>query len=157
MAGSARYAEGTLVSPEKSRGEIERTLERFGATGFAYGRTAGVAQVMFELSDWRIRFTVALPVPVERRFTRDSRGRSRTAAQAAAACAAEERRVWRSLLLVVKAKLEAVRSGLVTVDEEFLSHIVLPDNSTVGDWARDQLKGVSAGEMPALLPGTEDR
>lgn len=31
-----RYAKETTVSPEKSRGEIERTLSAFGATGFAY-------------------------------------------------------------------------------------------------------------------------
>lgn len=35
------YAAGTTVAPAKSRAEIEHTLERWGATGFAYGWEAG--------------------------------------------------------------------------------------------------------------------
>jgi hypothetical protein len=33
----SRYAENTSVSVESSRGEIERTLQRYGAASFAYG------------------------------------------------------------------------------------------------------------------------
>ena len=68
------------------------------------------------------------------------------------------RRLWRSMLLVIKAKLEAVNSGIVTIEQEFLAHIVLPDGSVVGDWAADQLKQVyGGGQMPALLPGSADK
>jgi hypothetical protein len=36
----------------------------------------------------------------------------------------------------------------------FLAHIVLPDGSTVGDWAAPQLAlAYERSEMPALLPG----
>lgn len=31
------YASQTTVSPDRSRAEIERTLSRYGATGFMYG------------------------------------------------------------------------------------------------------------------------
>lgn len=37
------YAERTVVSPEKSRGEIERVLSRYGAKGFMYGWDNGRA------------------------------------------------------------------------------------------------------------------
>lgn len=35
------------------------------------------------------------------------------------------------MALVVKAKLEAVSSGIVTFDQEFFAHMVLPNNRTV--------------------------
>ncbi len=42
-----RYADNTGVSVENSRGEIERTLQRYGAESFAYGWEAGRAVVQF--------------------------------------------------------------------------------------------------------------
>jgi len=58
----------------------------------------------------------------------------------------------------VKAKLEAVETGIVSLEEEFLAHVVLPDGSTVGQWAEPQLAELyGRGDMPALLPGMGDR
>jgi hypothetical protein len=153
----AAYAAGTTVSAEKSKAEIERTLERFGATGFAYGWDAGrgIARIEFVLEGRRVRFTLRLPDKEDRAFTHTARNQRRTAESAKAAYAQESRRLWRAMGLVVKAKLEAVGSGIVSLEEEFLAHTVLPDNTTVGEWAADQLKEVYAsGQMPALLPGT---
>lgn len=157
---SAGYAAGTEVPATKSRAEIEHTLERFGATGFSYGWMAerNVAQIEFLLGERQMRFTLELPDRSERRFTVDGRGRRRTETGIRAAYDQEVRRLWRSMLLVIKAKLEAVKSGIVTVEQEFLAHIVLPDGSVVGDWANDQLKAVyGGGQMPALLPGSAGR
>ena len=42
------------------------------------------------------------------------------------------------LLLVIKAKLEAVASGISTIEKEFLADIVMPDGSTVNEWMRPQ-------------------
>jgi len=39
------YANKTSVAPEKSRAEIENTLSRYGATGFAYGTEIGRAMI----------------------------------------------------------------------------------------------------------------
>ena len=56
--------------------------------------------------------------------------------------------------LAIKAKLEAVEAGISSFEEEFLAHVVLPDGSTFGAWAKPQLAAVYAGgSMPALLPG----
>lgn len=44
-----------------------------------------------------------------------------------------ERQRWRALFLVIKAKLESVESRIATFEEEFLAHIVLPDDRTVAD------------------------
>jgi hypothetical protein len=35
-------------------------------------------------------------------------------------------RRWRALLLMIKAKVEAVESGVVTFEDEWLAHFVLP-------------------------------
>jgi hypothetical protein len=155
MAG--KYAAKTEVPEHQSRTEIERTLTRYGATAFAYGWSAdhGRAQVMFELAGRRMRFEIATPDRAEKRFTHDHRGYRRSEASMRAAYDQETRRLWRSLLLVVKAKLEAVETGIVSLEEEFLAHVVLPDNSTVGQWVEPQLAALyGGGDMPALLPGT---
>jgi hypothetical protein len=152
----AKYAARTEVPESQSRNEIERTLTRFGADAFAYGWSAdhARAQVMFELRGRRMRFEIALPDRSAPEFTRDRNGRKRTEAAMRAAYDQELRRLWRSLALVIKAKLEAVATGIVSAEEEFLSHVVLPDGSTVGQWVEPQLAAVyGRGDMPALLPG----
>ena len=40
----------------------------------------------------------------------------------------------RALLLIIRAKLEAVESGMTTLESEFLANILLPDGGTVGQW-----------------------
>ena len=61
------------------------------------------------------------------------------------------------LLLVIKAKLEAVTAGISTIETEFLANIVLPDNTTAGEWMLPQIdRAYRTGEMPLCcpLPGT---
>jgi hypothetical protein len=51
----------------------------------------------------------------------------------------------------VKAKLGAVEAKIVTFEEEFLAHILLPDDTTVGQWARPQIAAAyQSGETPRL-------
>ena len=55
--------------------------------------------------------------------------------------------------MVIKAKLEAVTAGISTVETEFLANIVLPDNSTAGEWMIPQIdQAYRTGDMPPLLP-----
>ena len=154
----AKYAAATGVPAERSRNEIERTLTRFGATAFAYGWSAdrSFAQIMFEMGGRRIRFSLPLPDRSDKAFTHSPSGSRRTETSMRAAYDQEVRRLWRSLLLVIKAKLEAVATGIVSAEEEFLAHVVLPSGETVGDWVEPQLKAVyGRGDMPALLPGSD--
>lgn len=147
------YASTTTVTPERSRAEIERVLTRYGATSFAYGWQQGSAVIAFRAHDRHVRFTLPIPTADDAQFERVG-GRKRTPAQRAQAAAQVERSRWRALLLVIKAKLEAVESGIVTFEDEFLAHTMLPDGTTVGEWAEPQLAAVySAGTMPALMPG----
>lgn len=131
------YARGTEVSPEKSRAEIESTLKRYGATGFGYFTETERGVIMFRAHDRIVKFIV--PMPLAKEVARDKRGHLRNPAQQRNAVEAEKRRRWRALALVVKAKLEAVQTGIVTFEKEFLAHIVLPDGQTVGEWMQPQL------------------
>lgn len=151
---SGTYAKGTKVAPENSRAEIERTLERYGATAFSFGvdPEAGRAVVMFRAHARIVRFELALPQADD--FTRDARGSYRGPTQRRAAAEAEERRRWRALALAIKAKLEVVETGIATFEQEFLANVVLPDGSTVGGWLEPQVAhAYDTGEMPELLPG----
>ena len=56
------------------------------------------------------------------------------------------------LLLIIRAKLEAVESGLTTLENEFLANILLPDGGTVGEWLAPQIdEAYGTGRMPAML------
>ncbi len=132
---SRQFAEGTVVSVPKSKAEIEDLLTRYGADKFGYAVDERSAKILFEVLGRRVRFVLPIPAKTEKRFTHDKRyeWNSNTEAKAAALWDAEHRRLWRSLALVIKAKLEAVSSGIVTFENEFLAHFVLPNGQTVGE------------------------
>jgi hypothetical protein len=150
-----QYAAKTQVNTGRSREEIERTLRRYGATGFAYGWETDRAVVGFEADGRRVRFELALPDPSDKRFRLTATGRTRTDQAAQAEYEIAERQIWRAFALVIKAKLVAVEEGLVTFEEEFLAHIVLPTGFTVGETVRDGVaEAYRTGKVPALLPDT---
>lgn len=153
----SRYAENTSVPADKSRQEIERTLQRYGASAFMYGWESTNAIVAFQMKDRRIRFILPLPDPKERRFTHHSRG-MRTPAAAHEAWEQATRQRWRALALVIKAKLEAVEAGISEFEDEFLANIVLPGGQSVGQWMRPQVEvAYQTGRMPPMLPLLEDK
>jgi hypothetical protein len=151
----SRYAEQTDVPSERSRAEIERTLARYGAAQFMYGWDRTTAIIAFELADRRIRFRLTLPDRDDAAFTRTpARGTKRSDAHAERAYEQAVRQRWRALALVIKAKLEAVESGITEFEDEFLAHIVLPDGATVGEHLLAQVADAyRTGRMPPLLPG----
>jgi hypothetical protein len=155
MAG--RYAENTSVSSDASRAEIERTLQRYGASSFAYGWEDLVAMIGFKMRSRQIKFVLTMPDPKARRFTHtEARGWERDAKSAQAEWEKACRQRWRALALVVKAKLEAVEAGITTFEDEFLAATMLPNGSTVRDWAAEQIEtAYQTKQMPALLPGVQ--
>ena len=147
------YASQTQVSSERSRNEIERILQRYGATQFAYGWQGERAILGFQLAARMIRFELPLPDRTAEEFIKTPAGRRRRNIEAQhdaweQAC----RQRWRALALVIKAKLEAVESNITTIEDEFLAHIVLPNGRTFGSWAAPQLaEAYENKKMPPLL------
>ena len=89
------YAEGTEVSPEKSRAEIEGLLKKYGAEAFSYAYDAEKAGIGFRAKGRSIRFI--LPMPDPKKFGHDRRGRARSLVQIKNAVEAEHRRRVRAL------------------------------------------------------------
>jgi hypothetical protein len=151
---SGEFAKGTSVPVSRSRAEIEAMLSRCGATSFASGWSGNDATIVFECQGRRVRFDLPLPNVDDRRFThkKNRRGYDEKLSDSArdALHAAEHRRRWRALALVIKAKLEAVASGITTFEDEFLAHIVVPGGKTFGDWARPEI--ARAYDTGAALP-----
>ncbi len=163
----ARYAEGTSVSVDRSRTEIERVLEKYGATtfGYAWDRRAEAycarckgpatpscrkehpypvtdeireyAMLSFRLKERAIRLDV--PMPTQREVGTKANLEIRT------------RERWRAIVLVVKAKLEAVHAGISTLEQEFLANVVTGDGRTVGQILIPRMS--EAVQSGRLLPG----
>ena len=149
------YARNTIVSAIRTRNEIEETLERYGADGFAYAGPGAIWQP--SSSPWRTAaFASSWSCPILRTSgTPTTELRPGSAAQELSREAHDQacRQRWRALLLVIKAKLEAVTAGISTIETEFLANIVLPDNTTAGEWMLPQIdRAYRTGEMPPLLP-----
>lgn len=148
------YAANTEVSVEKSRAELERTLARYGATHFGYMTSPQTTVVQFMCREKTVRFTLPLPDPNDERFTHCGKYKTRVRTDESARNEWEQecRRSWRALNLVVKAKLEAVESGITSYEKEFLAHFVMANGQTFGDFAIPQVEqSLISRTMPALL------
>ena len=124
-----------------------------------YGWENDAAVVAFKAHDRHIRFNLPLPNPHDREFHVSPAGRSRTADAAKGAYEQALRTRWRALLLAIKAKLEAVETGITTFEAEFAMHIVLPDNTIVADHVLPRIQEAyrTGGMPPTFLPGVDYR
>lgn len=145
------YARNTEVSAERSKAEIETTLLRYGAEEFISGWDVNRAIIVFRMNNRRIRFF--LPMPDRRDFSKTETGRDRNS-NGAIEHAFEQaiRQRWRALALAIKAKLEAVESGITSFEEEFMAHVVMPNGQNLGAWAIPQIaEAYEKKKMPPLL------
>lgn len=128
-----KYAATTKVTAEQSVMEIQRTVKKYGATGFGFMEMGGQIGIIFEMKERRIRFLLPLPMPPTEQETRQR---------------------WRALLLIIKAKLEAIELKATTFEQEFMVNFVLPDNSTVGEKLLPRInEALKDGKLPPLLGG----
>lgn len=136
-----RYASQTEVPVERSRAEIEECLKRYGATSFTSGWDEGTALIAFRIK-WKT---------VRGSAQRCSENQQHNLWEQ------EVRQRWRALLLVVKAKLEAVECGISSLEREFMAFIVLPNDQTLGEWvAKNALDAIRAGKMPLALEAKKE-
>lgn len=157
------YAKTTTVSPDKSKAEIERILRRYGADQFGYSSLTpehgpSRAVVVFKVQGLMVRLPITLPDRNDVQFQRtpvNKNWRSPEATEAAWEQACRQR--WRALVLFTKATLEAVEAGIITLDQAFLAHIILPNGQTTYEWIHPQMQlALAEGKMPTqfmLGPG----
>lgn len=140
--GAVTFAAQTRVPVDRSQSEIKKILSKYGASGFAYGEQGARAIVMFEMASRRIKFVLPMPQPPREQPTQ------------AAVKGYEQlcRTRWRCLVLAIKAKLECVESGITSLEQEFMAHIVLPNGQTVGEAVLPQIaQSYNDKKMPPLL------
>lgn len=151
----ARYAETTSVPIAQSRVAIEDLLTSHGATAFASISRSDTTEIVFEMGPYRVRFRISMPDfnDDEFRYSDQRRLRRTPPAQRKAweqAC----RQRWRALHLMIRAKLEAIESGLTSMEDEFLSNLVLPSGSTVGEEVQPRIReALATHKMPQFAIG----
>jgi len=149
------YAAGTTVTVDRSKAEIERLLTRYGCSQFGSGwnNEGGQAFAHVTFRHGQTSIMLGLPMPpasdfmYEKKRSQWSSPRRRSKEAAETAYGAEVRRRWRALALVIKAKLEAVESGISTLEREFFSDVVLPNGSTLGQVLIPQLEALQSGRL----------
>ncbi|MEA5454051.1 hypothetical protein SPF06_04875 [Sinomonas sp. JGH33] len=107
-------------------------LAASGASGFRLASEHGKAAIAFRAGNRRFRLVLghpgsadSLPDPDYDPLHPHSTGEESKSAQEAA------RKSWWQLSLLIRAKLEAVATGIVTFDEEFLAYMLMPGGATV--------------------------
>jgi hypothetical protein len=137
------YASSTQKTAGESREDIQESLARYGADGFAYAQDDehAMAWIAFRVDGVRVRLTVQLP----------QRGQCRSDT-------AHEQKIrtrWRMFHLLSKARLEAVTNGVQTFEEAFLPDVVTESGATVAEVLRPALAAArAAGTLPVLSVGS---
>jgi hypothetical protein len=146
MTRARVYAERTDVPVERSKTEIERMLTQAGATQFATLAGQDRVAIAFTLGGRNYRFVVELP--------QFSRAVPAHISRGYVSVDQRKRQRFRALALVIKAKLEAGRSGITSLETELLPYAVLPGGRTVADEALPALaQAYESGRDVPLLPG----
>lgn len=147
------YASGTTVDEGRTRQQIETMLQKAGASKFGtvndYDQNR--AQIGFVYKNIQVRMDVTLPDRNDKRFKVAPSGRwSKSEAAQLADYQAEIRRRWRSLAMVLKAKLVAVEEGVTTLEREFLPYMVMANGRTFGEEMAPQIEAAMGGEVLCL-------
>lgn len=108
------YAKTTSIPAERTKADIEKLVRKYGAKGFQAGWEGTQQWLSFIAHDRHIRFSLIVP---------DNNPQVM-------------RSKWRTLLLLVKAKLEAVDAKIATFEEAFIGDVVMPSGKTVYETAR---------------------
>ena len=144
------YAARTTVPIFKTHPEIMELLQKHGADGFGFDYEGDHSTVRFRMSGLYVQITLTMP-PLDdfaltpKRIRRTSDGQHRAWEQAC-------RQRWRALLLIIRAKLEAVESGVTSLESEFLANVMLPNNLTVGQVLAPQIEEAYAtGRVRGML------
>lgn len=145
------YAKNTTVPVGRSRDEIEHTLERFGASQYAWMRDSerNFVTVAFQREGIAYRLTVGMPEIADFRLTPKRQVRSQSGMESEHA--KETRRRFRALGLYLKAILEASETGIIDARTALVGHMLLPSGETVAEYADIEIgRALAAGQAPRL-------
>ncbi|MFC4398352.1 hypothetical protein, partial [Arthrobacter sedimenti] len=127
------YTRGDSFSIGASREHIERALVGFGATEVRFSQRGDVNAITFRATGRQFRIVLSLPQSAGSAGDRGGLEQVQGHEVTAKALELKARRFWHAFALATDAKLAAVTAGVVTLESEFLAHVVLPGNRTVLD------------------------
>ena len=140
-----RYAEGTKVTVDSSRGEISGILGKHGVVRQAWASTPEADTVQFELDGGTYRLTMIRPTADSMRARDGHLYAYPQNIDWQSKAEAEWRRVWRANVLLLKAKLEfAAGDGPTSVSNELMPYRLMKDGRTLGDV-------IAEGKLPLML------
>jgi hypothetical protein len=117
-----RYAETTDVPVTRSQGEVRDLLRKAGTGRIAImDERDGSAVIMFEHGNRGYRLAIAAD-PKAKNLAQD------------------ERRRWRVLVLLVKAKVNSVLEGVTTIEREFFADTLMPSGMSLLEEARPAIE-----------------
>jgi hypothetical protein len=128
------YAERTEVPFDRSVQQIIAMLRKSGADQIGQIEAREIFAVQFTMAERMIRMTIGLADGSSRRSA-DQIRRQRA----------------RALLLVIKAKLESIASGIETVEQAFLANVVMADGATVYERVRGDLAIEYRSGQPSMF------
>lgn len=102
-------------------------VKRAGAESIGQMQERDRFVIVFALGERRMKFTV----PMVTSYDGPARGGNGRQIDAKAKVEQMNRQKGRALMLVIKAKLESVESGVETFEQAFLANIMLADGATV--------------------------
>lgn len=144
------YGAQTKVPLSRTKTDIKELLTKHGATGFAYATEGVRSLVAFSMSGRRVQIMLVMPSIDD--YARTPRNSETTAAGQRTAWEQACRHRWCPLVLTIRAKPEAVASGITMLESEFPADIVLPEGGMVGEWlAPDIWQASGTGSLPPML------
>lgn len=144
------YAENTKVPLEQSIAEIIGMVRKAGAESVGQFHEKNRFVIMFALGDRQMKFSV----PLLTQWGGPTRGGNGRDIDVAAKLEQANRQKGRALMLVVKAKLESVESGVETFEQAFFANIVLADGATVYERMHEPIAvEYSTGKVQPLMLG----
>lgn len=131
--------QGTQVSVEKSKAAIDTLLEKYNVQDVIWASRRGEFLVLGFVIEKADRGThrhipIRIKLPLLVRHYRDGRSNPDVP---------QPKATYRLLFYFIKAKLEAVESGLETIEESFMPHIVVDGKRTLKDVYLNQLPAVN--------------
>lgn len=145
------YASKTEVPVEKTEQDIKTMLKKFGADQIVTQWSEDKSIIGFRVQNLVIKITLYLPTADDPEVTFGPSGRRKSAEEARGALNQLHRSYWRSMLLIIKAKIEAIEKNVSTVEREFYPDVVLPGGLTMAEYIGPHIGQIRAGAPVSSL------
>lgn len=147
-----RYAEGTTVTVDASRGEISGILAKHGVIRQAWASEPERDTVQFELGGYQYRIRIERPTTESLHGQWVADGKPPTTIKylpSDSQVQAEWRRRWRANVLLLKAKLEFAEGEATSLARELMPFALLKDGRTLEEAMLD------GDSLPLLTAGSK--